>query len=339
MSMMSTPSVKVKLGTVHYPDKPIVNLKLGTIQLTHKPTASLRYSFAAGDGDDNKTLVVFLNGLILPQSSWAETISQIAIKTQEANNLRPHLLSYDRYGQGLSDRDPNGTHDVEDVVTDLYAFLQAFTEKELNSRSPKHLILVGNSIGCAFARLYAAAHPGTVSGFIFLDSIMAHIDLASLWPDPDDPKFDEKELPKGTTTDQLRHIREKYRTIFDVYSSNAEGLDRSGLPELLPLAYTPKLQGPDGPPWITVIGHDPDTFAAENERSYGVPQALVNKYINPIWHEYNEGLTRLTEDEERRAGPAMAGRCGHFIQRDDPVLTAERVLVMLHKTNSTWYAR
>lgn len=243
---------------------PPTDLKLGTIELKDKPTATLHYSLLSGHGDSN-TLIVFLNGLILPQSSWVDTISQIALKTEDLEICRPHILSYDRYGQGLSDKHPDSKHDIKDVVKDLHSFLQAFMEKVFNSGPPKHLVFVANSIGCAIARLFAARYPDEISGFIFLDSIMAHVDLVALWPDTSDPSFDKRTLPEGTTVEQLREVREKYKKIFDVHAPNPEGLDRSGLDKLLPASDSPKLKGVDGKPWITVIGHDPDTFAQENK--------------------------------------------------------------------------
>ncbi len=44
---------------------------------------------------------------------------------------------------------------------------------------------------------------------------------------------------------------------------------------------------------------------------------MAMKYLNPMWHEYNEGLVRITE-KERGRGPLIAKGCGHYIQKDDP---------------------
>ena len=41
------------------------------------------------------------------------------------------------------------------------------------------------------------------------------------------------------------------------------------------------------------------------------------KYLNPMWHEYNQGLTKIT-DKGCSKGPLIAKGCGHFIQKDDP---------------------
>ncbi len=41
------------------------------------------------------------------------------------------------------------------------------------------------------------------------------------------------------------------------------------------------------------------------------------KYLNPMWHAYNQGLAKIT-NKERSKGPLIARGCGHFIQKDDP---------------------
>ena len=69
----------------------------------------------------------------------------------------------------------------------------------------------------------------------------------------------------------------------------------------------------------------------------GTPVSLSMQYSNPAWHEYNVGLTKLT-DPERAKGPIIATGCGHFIQRDDPEFVVQQVLRMLKDLDSaqTW---
>ena len=57
---------------------------------------------------------------------------------------------------------------------------------------------------------------------------------------------------------------------------------------------------------------------------------MTMKYLNPMWHAYNEGLTRIT-DNGRGAGPLIAKGCGHFIQKDDPDFVVLLLANMLHK--------
>jgi pimeloyl-ACP methyl ester carboxylesterase len=243
-----------------------------TIQLPTKPTSNLSYTFSPGSSSTT-TLVLFLNGLILPQSSWSPTILAIQTKAFDTKIAQPHLLSYDRYGQGTSDPHPNGTHDINDVVHNLHTFLCTFCSQKLYTTvSELRIVLVCNSIGCAIARIFASAYPITVSGIIFLDSIMASVDLVGLWPDADAPGFDESTLPKGTTVEEIRQVREQYKKRFHVSAPNPEGLDRRNLASLLPHADGPVLLGD---PFLTVVGHDPETFAQENEVRFFYTATIV----------------------------------------------------------------
>ncbi|KAK1773305.1 hypothetical protein QBC45DRAFT_387719 [Copromyces sp. CBS 386.78] len=131
-----------------------LKLKDLSITLPHKPTATLRISalfpgtsspdFADSSSPDiaalppSSTLLVFLNGLILPRSSWTECISRF-LRIRDSHRRRsfesvsvpgsmsdngihlhlplraheneipkiPNILTYDRYGQGSSDPDPS----------------------------------------------------------------------------------------------------------------------------------------------------------------------------------------------------------------------------------------
>ena len=60
----------------------------------------------------------------------------------------------------------------------------------------------------------------------------------------------------------------------------------------------------------------------------GTPASLSMKYSNPIWHEYNIGLTRLT-NPGRAKGPVIAPGCGHFVQRDNPEFVVQQVSEIL----------
>ncbi|KAI4859675.1 alpha/beta-hydrolase [Hypoxylon rubiginosum] len=316
-----------------------------SIRLPHKPDSPLSYRYVPGQGCFSTShLLVYLNGLILAQAGWYETIDRLQLRWAGTNNSnRPALLTYDRYGQARSAPDPadelhGGTHDIREVVRDLHALVREVwkakqqhkkdgAENEAASPSPPlpKLIFVSNSIGCVIARLYAEAYPGTVEALLFLDSNIANSDLVSIFPDPDAEGFDPAVLPKGTTAEDLRHARAAYKQVFHPSVPNPEHLDRKNIAALVPHSDRPPLRGPQGGkgPWITVVGHDWDTFAEEGSRgSLHVPKSLTNAFMNPAWAKYNEGLARLT-DEDRARGPIIARSCGHFIQRDNPALVAE----------------
>jgi pimeloyl-ACP methyl ester carboxylesterase len=246
--------------------------------LKTKPGASLHISIAGpsppGQHPLSDTLVVFLNGLVLPCTAWSETVDRFLDLRRGSSQPIPALLCYDRYGQGRSDSDPTDPkdsvygHDARTVIADLHQLLIQVSQDELHRQlEDLRLVLVCNSIGCALARLYAAEYPGRVEAYLFLDSMMANTDFVSIFPDPDEPDFDEGQLPEGITADDLRHARDQFRDFFHPTVPNPEHLDRRQLRELLPRADEPALPtGPGGrPPLLTVVGHDWDVFAEQCE--------------------------------------------------------------------------
>ncbi|KAJ4287450.1 hypothetical protein N0V88_007636 [Collariella sp. IMI 366227] len=274
---------------------------------------------------------------LVRNGAWAESISSfLTLRTSSSSSL-PALLTYDRYGQGKSASDPSDPpntpygHDAREVITDLHQLLTQISSSHLHCSNPSdlRLVFICNSIGCVLARLYAAQHPGTVSAFIFLDSMMANTDFVSIFPDPDQPDFNKKNLPKDITADDLRYTRKRFENFFHPDVTNSEHFDRRNLRELLPRADEPKL--PDGPggrePLLTVVGHDWDEFAEQCEHgSMLVSAVVINAYMNPKWGRYNEGLTRLVKTERK---VKIAEGCGHFIQKDDPEFVAGEINSML----------
>lgn len=257
--------------------------EISAIPLEGKHGAKIHYTYypassASKLGHNNpfaQSLIVFLNGLMLPRSSWDQSINAFLEKRVSAGLPYPALLSYDRFGQGDSDRDPNDQepppchgHDAMSAVRDLRQFTLQIWKEHLERSSPSQfpcLVFVCNSIGCAIARLFAQTYPGTVVGMLFLDSVMANSDYTKMWPDPDAPGFDPHSLPSDVTADEVRDTREKYKKMFHPDVPNMEGLSRRNLATLLPEADGPRLEGWGGTgPYLTVVGHDWETFAEQS---------------------------------------------------------------------------
>lgn len=313
------------------------------IRLTTKPTAQISYSFLPASRplpSSNPTLVVFLNGLGLPQTSWTPAISKLIDLRSNANI--PAILTYDRFGQGqTTDRDPQDEgvtdpmhgHDSISVINDLRQLIVQIATEKMGIVDIQNLALVfvSNSIGCALARLYTQQHPNTVAGILLLDSVLANSDFVSVFPDPDVEGFGASNaLPEGVTVENLRSAREVTKRIFHPTVGSKEGLSRKNLSTLLPKSDSPILKGVDGRgPYVTVVGHDFKTFAEHSEKM-GIPKALSMIYTNPHWHEYNQGLSKITEPE-RSKGPLLAPNCGHFIQQDDPTFVAQELDEILSK--------
>lgn len=242
-------------------------IKSTSVLLPHKPNASIQCSYVeVSRAEGNDIQVIFLNGLMADKSLWLPVMARIVCKQLSSGSKRTALLAYDRFGQGLTEsrdpqdegREPGHGHDVADAAIDLRHLIQ-----HLDPDRSRRLILVGNSIGCAIARLYAQENP--VAGLLFLDSIIANSTF-DWWPDPDAPSFDATQLPDDVSIGVLREQRAKFLTIFSPNTPNKEGLSRRNLQQLLPYSDRPLLQGDDQGPWITVLGHDFETFADEGVR-------------------------------------------------------------------------
>lgn len=306
-----------------------------TVTLPHKPTASLACSYVSGT--DPAVLVVFLNGLMSDKSSWIPVMSGIIRQRKgPASSAFPSMLAYDRYGVGMTeDRDPldhgreqGHGHDCRDAAEDLHHLIAHFSKGlTLLSGEKLRVVFVANSIGCAIARLYAEKH--TASAFLFLDSVPANSDF-DVWPNPDAPGFDARDLPDDVSVEVLREQRAKFAAIFRPDVINREGLSRRNLAQLLPHSDAPMLGSPNERPWLTVVGHDFEAFAAESLRTMGTPVGLSMGYMNPMVHKYNQGLVHLT-DREKSKGPIFAKGCGHFIQRDDPDFVVAETLDLVDK--------
>ncbi|KAF2126224.1 hypothetical protein P153DRAFT_388967 [Dothidotthia symphoricarpi CBS 119687] len=329
--------------------QPFPEPEISTIALEQKPMARLHYTYyppspSQGNVTNpfSQTLIVFLNGLMLPRSSWDETIRSFLEKRIAGQLPYPALLSYDRYGQGESDHDPADKYPPpchgHDAMSAVYALKQLTLQiwrDHMDSNHKTHypcLIFVCNSIGCAIARLFTQTYPGTVSGLLFLDSIMANSDGLSIWPNPDAPDFDPNTLPSGVSEYDVREARAKWSAMFHPDVPSMEGLSRSNLARLLPYDDVPRLEGYLGEgPYLTVVGHDWATFAEQSYTSaLRIPRTLTMTYANPAWRVYNEGLVRIT-DEGRAIGPIVAVGCGHFIQRDGPGFVSDEMVSLLDR--------
>ncbi|KAL7755037.1 hypothetical protein ACKLNR_014794 [Fusarium oxysporum f. sp. zingiberi] len=316
-------------------------LKFDFIRLETKPSAQLSYSFTASTATKptNPALIVFVNGLGAPQAGWIATMNKL--KELSPQGL-PAMLTFDRFGQGqTTDRDPKDegaadpthAHDCMAVVRDIRQLITQILKERLSIDNPDStkLLLIGNSIGCALTRLYAAEYPGTVAGALLLDSVLTDTDFVSVFPDPDSEGFDPASLPPGVTADNLRVAREETAKRFHPSVGSREGLSRKNLTQLLGHSDSPALPKVDGKdPYITILGHDFNYFAERTGTDFNIPGETVQAYMNTYWHHYNEGLAKLTSSE-RSEGPIQVPNAGHFIQLDNPGFVAGKLHDMLQK--------
>jgi pimeloyl-ACP methyl ester carboxylesterase len=107
----------------------------------------------AGTG---QPVVVLEAGHTESSATWAQLQDRIATFTR--------VCSYDRAGRGRSDPAPTAPRRGNDIVRDLQALLHRAPE-------PGSYLLVGHSLGGAFARLYAASHANEVTGIVLVDAV------------------------------------------------------------------------------------------------------------------------------------------------------------------------
>jgi len=257
---------------------------MSTVDLPSKPGAPLAYQLIKSNKNHDAPLVVFINGLGIPSMSWNGVISFLQ---ESASSVEPHLLTYDRFGQGatksrdptdeLPGKEPGYGHDLNDAVNDLHELLQVL------SLDQSLLVFVAASIGAHIARLYADKYPKTVSGLLILDSNIGNMDFTDLWPNPHSADFNPEDVV-GTdcTLDQYIEAYTSLGSRFNSDVKNPEGLDRRNVKTLLPSASSPKLQGPDGKgPWLIVAGHDPEQFGKESFETMKTPFSLTKKFTQP----------------------------------------------------------
>ncbi|KAL2072314.1 hypothetical protein VTL71DRAFT_11657 [Oculimacula yallundae] len=308
-----------------------------------KPDAPITHNFFPATNShtisSHNTLIIFINGLGLPASSWIPAITILQTQLESC----PAILSYDRFGQGLTtSRDPlDGQtgkelgHDFLDVAHDLHNIILTIAAKEFSLQISEvengslRLLLVAASIGAPIARLYAQNYRGIVSGLVILDSNIANVNYSDFLPDPDLPGFDNDTLlSDGCTLEQYREARLKLARMFDLNVRNLENIDRTNSPALLPYSDQPKLVGTSQTgPLLSVVGHYPETFTDLSYTMMGTPKSL-SRITNEYWAQYNAGLTKIT-DAEKCKGVVIAKGCGHFIQKDDPGFVAQVISGMI----------
>jgi pimeloyl-ACP methyl ester carboxylesterase len=257
------------------------------LTLPFKPTAPISYTFYPATSPCQTTnLLIFINGLGLPASSWSDTITLLRPATPNLN-----ILTYDRFSQGLTtSTDPANLlpgnelgHSYSEVVSDLHALILSISSSYLSLSPPDisgekgrlGVMMVGNSIGVPIIRLFAQTYPGLVHGAFFLDSNICNISYSEILPDLSSPGFRLHDIvSEDCSFEMYVEQRKKLGAMFDLDVENAEGLDRRTGKVLLPRSDGPLLIGKGGGVWLSVVGHDSVTFADVGFEKMGTPRSL-----------------------------------------------------------------
>jgi pimeloyl-ACP methyl ester carboxylesterase len=263
-----------------------------TATLPSKPQAPIAYELSTVSGAHQNApqiTVIFINGLGLPALSWKPVISILQQQGQDSPHQGLQVLTYDRFGQGqttsrdpsddIDGKEPGYGHDFLEVTKDLRELLEVL--KLINTSGS--VIFVAASIGVHIARLYIERYPNEIDGLLILDSNIGNQEFTDLWPNPQAENFD----PNTVVTEDcnLAQYQESYIKLGKMFNSDVkspEGLDRRNLKHLLPSPSAPKLLGPDGKGiWLTVVGHDPETFESQSLKMMGIPKSVNRKYSAP----------------------------------------------------------
>ncbi|PQE14538.1 alpha beta-Hydrolase protein [Rutstroemia sp. NJR-2017a BBW] len=325
------------------------------LEIPTKPNAPISYTFyppshTQGEPKPYQDLIVFVNGLGLPASFWNQSISIL----QSSLGNCPPILTFDRYGQGLTTaRDPLDDghgygHDFMDAANDLHSIILVIAKAKLGlseediESGKLHLMITAASVGVPITRLYAQTHPGLISSLLFLNSNIANVNYSDFLPSPSSPNFDPSLVTApDCSLDHYIEARTNLAHMFDLHVKNAEAMDRRNGPRLLPYADKPTLVGADGDgkgPWLTVVGHDPLGEDGDAEEFKYEVYEPVSAYLVPsllIWDDgvlYNEGLTKIT-DVGRCGSVKIAKGCGHFIQMDDAAFVAGEIKALLERSS------
>lgn len=241
------------------------------VKLARQPEVQIGCSyFAASLEAPTNALIVCISGIDNTQKIWFPMIA--ALRQKSSKNMPP-ILTYDRVRRGTSigqNADVPGrpvgygrdcldaAHDIREVVVDVAKTRMNVPPERIDNLD---IIFVASSLGCAIARLYADAYPRTVVGLLMLDSTIANSDTVSLFPNPGAPGFSAEKLPPGITAEMCVLSRKIIGHLYHTESPNKERIWRGNLPDLLPLADSPKLLGPrPNTPYVVVVEHDRSLF-------------------------------------------------------------------------------
>jgi len=88
----------------------------------------------------------------------------------------------------------------------------------------------------------------------------------------------------GTSLEVYEAAYTKMISIFSPEAKNPEGFDRRDIETILPDPSKPKLKGSktsDEGPWVTVVGHELETFANQQWAMMQIPIGTATMYTQP----------------------------------------------------------
>lgn len=216
--------------------------------------------------------------------SWTAVQSEIARFTR--------VCSYDRAGRGLSPPAADSIRRGADVVTDLNRLLTA-------ARESPPVVLVGHSLGGAFVRLYADAHPDDIAALVLVDAVHE----------------DEFQRIDALLTPAQRlagaGMRPMSRERFDIEAIFSE---------VRAIARPPSVP-------VTVIGRGRPMAPDEFPPDWSLEQRAARESLRTALQ-----LELSTRFRSRRL--VLAEQSGHFVHQDEPAV----VVAEVRRLVDTWRA-
>jgi pimeloyl-ACP methyl ester carboxylesterase len=203
------------------------------------------------------------------------------------------VCRYDRAGLGRSDAPGSrGLRTGRDVVADLHGLLGAANERGAT-------VLVGHSLGGAFARLYAAAYPDRTAGLVLVDAVHER-ELAGI-----DALLTSAQREAGA----------------GMHPMSPEGLDIEAIHAELRRATTP-LRIP-----VVVVARGRPLADDEMPPTWSAEQRRRREQLRV---DLQADLARISSAGEL----VVARQSGHFVHHEEPSL----VLEAIRKVVTAWRA-
>jgi pimeloyl-ACP methyl ester carboxylesterase len=198
------------------------------------------------------------------------------------------ICSYDRAGLERSDEPDHYPRTGAEVVADLHAALQ-----EAQVEPP--YLLVGQSQGALFSRLFAATYPGEVAGLLLLDP----------WPQDFDDRLHALVTDQQWTAYESLLASDPDNEVIDFHATYDELRSAGPLPDV---------------PLLILSHGQPPT-------AEGYPAGWPVEEQEQLWQEEQQQLAHLTPHGEQRRVPES----GHMIHQAAPDVVVAAIADMVEQ--------